>query len=124
MYNTYYSIDIDNVPKGSIEALSEKLKEFMDDIWENSCTNLGGHYYGRWYEWEVDLANLSSEFPEIFITVDGSGEDAYDWWRAYVKDGSIQVTHAKIVYEEYDPAKMREINPPQLGEKPSVGDLL
>ena len=123
-YNTYYIVEIKDIPPKCMENICSELDSFLDDIWENSSIFVGGSYYGKWYNWEKDLLNLSSEYPEIFITVDGDGEARDDFWRAFIKDGAIQYSCGHIVYDEYDPEKMKVVNPPHLVEHPTVGDLL
>ena len=123
-YNTYYTVEINDIPPKCMENIYSKIDSFLEDIWESSDTFIGGSYYGRWYDWDRDLINLSSEYPEIFIVVDGDGEERDDFWRAFIKDGAIQYSGGHIVYDEYDPEKMKVVNPPHLVEQPAVEDLL
>ena len=123
-YDTAYSVEIENVPEKSMTQLYDRIEGFLEDIWEQNSTTLSGSYYGRGYDWERDLIQVSSEFPEVFITVDGDGEESDDIWRAFIKDGAIQFAAARIVYDEYDPAKMQQVLPPRLKKQTDVEDLI
>lgn len=122
-YNTYYNIEVENIPAESVQPLVTRLEPMLEDT-HAIFNTIFGSYYGRWYDWDKDLLAISSDYPDVFITVHGDGEDSEDLWRAYIKDGAIQECGAKIVYDEYDPAKMREVNPPHLQKLPSVEDLI
>ncbi len=63
--------------------------------------------YGRkWYDWEEEMTAFSVLLPEHFFTITGFGEENGDIWRAYIKNGKIQLTEAKIIFEEFDEGKM------------------
>ena len=109
--------------EGSEDKFQDFLKELSIESKYSEIKN-GYLYDAKWYDWERDLIQVSSEFPEVFITVDGDGEESDDIWRAFIKDGAIQFAAARIVYDEYDPAKMQQVLPPRLKKQTDVEDLI
>ena len=43
-----------------------------------------------WYEWEADMTAISLRHPGWLFTLDGTGEEPEDRWRAYFLDGQVQ----------------------------------
>jgi hypothetical protein len=60
----------------------------------------------KWYEYDVDMARLSQQFPELVFLLEGEGEEGGDMWKRYYKNGKVQVANAKITYDEYDETKL------------------
>lgn len=56
----------------------------------------------KWYDWQKDLETVSQQFPEVVITVDGTGEESGDIWRAKVQNGKVKVASATITFPELD----------------------
>ena len=40
--------------------------------------------YAKWYDWEEDLKELSKQYPEFMFTVEGAGEDSFDFWICWI----------------------------------------
>lgn len=60
----------------------------------------------KWYDCEKDMRDVSVDFPNIVLTVSGEGEESGDIWRGYFKDGKGFISKAKLVFEEFDEAKL------------------
>ena len=56
----------------------------------------------KWYDWEEDVADLSKQFPFLLFEVEGKGEEADDWWRAYARNGKVIVVEAEIKFPSVD----------------------
>ena len=65
----------------------------------------------KWYEHEEEMVELSKRFPTTLFTLHGEGEDNADVWDKYFLNGKIQRDQGRIVYEGFNPVKLREYNP-------------
>ena len=82
-----------------------ELEYFEDD--DCMCDfYLSNDEASKWYDHEKDMLEMSKEFPEIVFCLHGEGETNEDLWYKYFKNGKIQRCRAKIVYDEYDEAKL------------------
>lgn len=61
---------------------------------------------GKWYDWQEHIKQVSKKFPGVVIKVEGEGEENGHIWKAYAKDGKLQVCTAQITFEEYDESKL------------------
>lgn len=111
-YYTYYELSAD--PFDGKTPISEEVYDALDAEIESMGMSFD-HYsiserslYSTWYDWEFDMALLSSKFPEILFALHGDGESSDDQWIAYFNHGRMQLCQAKIVYPEYDPQKFED----------------
>ena len=54
----------------------------------------------KWYDHDKDMIEVSKQFPDITFILDGEGEDNDDIWKAYYKNGEMEVIQARIVFDE------------------------
>ena len=78
---------------------NENAEYAIDD---NGCTI----QETKWYEWKDELLEFSKKYPECLFTMRGEGEESGDIWKAYVKNGKIQYTQAKLVFANFDESKL------------------
>lgn len=125
-YYTSYVVDVSSIPEEKVDAVYKHLSNLdVFDTLDAYKNTINGYSYSKWYEWENDMLSLSEEFPDVFIEIEGDGEDSDDFWKCYIKDGAQQLCPATITYEQYDPKKMQQIRPPHLPEiEASVADLI
>ena len=64
-------------------------------------------YQSKWYSWNNDMLSLSKMFPDVLFTLNGVGEEHGDIWRAFIKNGKMQVSKAVLMYEPFDESKMK-----------------
>lgn len=85
--------------------------EVIDAIHETTgyCESGSEGFYSdaKWYDWQNHLKIVSKKFPEELIRIEGEGEESGDIWKAYFKNGKMQYTEAKLVFEEFDEAKLK-----------------
>lgn len=79
------------------EEVQQRIKEVSDYDYFNDI---------KWYGYDKDMKQISLEFPDVILTLDGLGEEALDIWKAYYKNGKGFKTRAKTVFEEYDESKL------------------
>lgn len=60
----------------------------------------------KWYDWKEHCLEVSKDFPNLVIKVEGDGEEQGDQWKAYIKNGKIQIAKAVVTFEEFDEAKL------------------
>jgi len=61
----------------------------------------------KWYDWKQHCLEVSKDFPNLVISVSGDGEEQGDQWKAYLKDGKIQIAKAVVTFEAFDEAKLK-----------------
>lgn len=87
----YNALDVE------IESMGLSFDHYSIDEWST---------HGTWYDWESDMALLSSKFPDILFTLCGDGDSSDDQWIAYFNNGRMQLCQAKIVFPKYNPKKL------------------
>lgn len=113
----YYTTFRLSVRNGEVtEEMQTKLKEIMqtklkeiksDDFTGYDMEDLiEGEYEAKWYDWKEDLIKLSKAFPTEVFELSGEGEEREDMWRAYFKNGKVQIEKAEIRIGEYDETKL------------------
>ena len=61
----------------------------------------------KWYDWQKDCLAVSKDFPNLVINIEGDGEEQGDQWKAYIKNGKIQIAKAVISFAEFDESKLK-----------------
>ena len=61
----------------------------------------------EWVSHEKDMKEISKKYPQVLFELKGEGEDSGDLWKTYFKNGKMQRCTARIVYDDFDEAKMR-----------------
>ena len=41
----------------------------------------------KWYDYDTDMADISTDIPNVYFTLDGDGEGNDDLWRSYFLNG-------------------------------------
>lgn len=94
-----------------IVGLKESEQEIFDRVAELSGYGTrwdAEHLYGcKWYEWKEHMLQVSSEFPEVLLKLEGEGEEAGDMWHAYFKNGKFQDCRGEVVYPPFDESKLK-----------------
>jgi len=111
-YYTDFKLDVlDQAPIGSktpIEDITkaiDKLDYFRAEGYGESLLN---HELDsiKWYDYQDDMKNISSQFPNVLFTLRGEGEENGDIWVAYFKNGKVQQSKAKITFDEFNESKL------------------
>lgn len=61
----------------------------------------------KWYDHDIEMLELSKQFPEVVFCLYGDGEETEDIWYTYYKNGKSQYCPVKFVFDEYDESKLR-----------------
>jgi len=108
-YYTNYDLAVETAaPKDELEPVVEAMKTFKPEYGKEWLYYL--FCYGestKWYEYEEDMKEFSSMFPNAIFILTGFGEEPGDIWRAYFKNGKAQVCEAVITYPPYDESKLK-----------------
>lgn len=103
-YYTSYKLSV--LEGGDEEQLIKEFREDSDGaeyaIDEDGYTNESC----KWYDSKSDLLKFSVKRPEAIFCLEGEGEENGDVWKLYVKDGHFQECRAKMVFPEFDRAKL------------------
>lgn len=81
-----------------IEQAFQYMKGHIASIFGNMDANeiLNGeslYFNEKWDSWRIDMKDVSKNFPDVRIEIEGKGED---WWFAVVYGGKIKVAYAEI----------------------------
>lgn len=61
----------------------------------------------KWYSFEEDMKSASKLHPKALFELSGEGEESGDIWKAYFRDGKMQMCRAKIVVDRFDESLMK-----------------
>lgn len=109
-YYTQYSLTVTGIPD---EQTKNALVKYIDSLWwrsifdqcpdDNRLANdtFCLEYYpideAKWYQCEDDIAGLSKQFPQCYFKLHGDGEDTFDIWDCYFKDGDKELCPVEII---------------------------
>lgn len=108
-YTTYFTVernDGEPFTPEQLEAL-DQLSVFNEETEEGDERVVALEGAARWYSWAEDMKELSKIFPETVFKLHGEGEQNYDLWDAYFKNGKWQECRADIIYPDYDEEKLK-----------------
>lgn len=94
----YTRYDISENPQTVQEAIEQKSQYSFYSGQTNAV---------KWYDWEEHCLEVSKGFPSLVIKVEGDGEEQGDQWKAYIKNGKIQIAKAVVIFEEFDETKLK-----------------
>src|ERR1035437_2957137 len=101
-YYTSYILSI-------IEGDENLIEEFRK---ESEGSNYAIDKYGdtnescKWYDSTKDIIEFSLKHPKTLFLLEGAGEDTGDEWKLYVQEGPTQQCRGKMVFPEFDKAKL------------------
>jgi hypothetical protein len=98
------------------EEIKNELIQLAEEKYRTSFNSIDyANYFGfdpfgdttKWYGHEHDMRALSEEYPGVLFTLTGYGEESGDVWRKYFRDGRMQLAPAKIIFEDFNPSKLK-----------------
>lgn len=100
-YYTKYKLDVIQGKDKSIDYVAEigEISGYGDE-WENEEI--------KWYDHYEHMIEYSKKYPDTVFELTGYGEEQDDIWCDFYKDGKVQKTKAKIVFEDFNPLKLKE----------------
>jgi len=109
-YYTTFELNMDNGDDqlAEIHAVLLDIDEatFHLDLEVSPSTAYNSEESGSWRHHEIDMRELSAQFPTVLFQLSGSGEENGDLWEEYYKDGKMQRIDAEITFAEFDSAKL------------------
>ena len=105
-YYTTFTLDAMENGKFVTEAREREICSFASDCSEITsymdieCFNDLSCDSMKWYSHDRDMLELSKHFPTVTFILYGEGEDHDDTWRAFYKNGEMELTVARIVFEK------------------------
>jgi hypothetical protein len=76
---------------------------------EEGSNNMSSDDTMTWYDHDDDCANMSKHFPNVTFCLEGQGEEPSDTWKAYYRNGLIQICRGVITYPPYDISKLKPV---------------
>lgn len=76
----------------------EEMSGYGDETFNNQI---------KWYDYENDMKRISKKYPEVIFCLRGYGEEPGDLWMRYFKNGKIQHSKGKVVFDEFDESKLK-----------------
>jgi len=110
-YYTKYELEVKGINEVKVtDFINEHRKKdpnFMYPVW----TEDGELYITqecKWYGHDEDMDILSKQFPEALFTLHGRGEEDWDLWKKYYKNGKSQRCEGKVTvtFEPLDMSKL------------------
>lgn len=92
-------------PRYDISNNPETVQQAIEDL--SSYTFYNGVNDIKWYDWKEHCLQVSKDFPNLVINIEGEGEESGDHWKAYIKDGKIQICKAVVTFEDFDEGKLK-----------------
>lgn len=97
-YYTRHKLGIVDKGKESIDYLLCKgeisdISGFGTPVFEGSI---------KWHNHEEDMREFSKRYPTAVFCLTGEGQDNWDLWREYYKNGKMQRCDVRIVFDEFD----------------------
>lgn len=112
-YYTNYTLTVWKYPEEvDFDALSTAVLNIDNGAFEERGIDEWG-CLSTWYSQDVDMWELSVQFPQILFRLHGEGESADDLWDEYWQNGSFQHCHEEI--PPFDRAKMQSYE--RLGDR-------
>jgi hypothetical protein len=96
----------------SFIAAKVKVASYDSVIIGELLEEYDGKYQGswKWYDYDSDMTNISSAWPEITFILTGYGEEPGDIWQYKYRSGSKTGGKATILFEdEEDVSDVRDI---------------
>ena len=53
------------------------------------------------------MREVSKQHPNVLFELSGEGGENGDLWKAYFKNGKMQMCKAKIIYDDFDEAQLQ-----------------
>jgi len=97
-YETRYSLELDTWCGDIMEDLLETVEEAKYAFDANGESEAPV----KWYSSERDMREFSKRHPFVLFTLSGEGEESGDLWKAYFRDGLMQLAKADISYAPFN----------------------
>lgn len=107
-YYTHFKIVLGKSTNENKEQLIKDIKKYCSGLasfleyeytnydYNDIVTEYGEYVYGKWYNFEEEMVELSKHYPNLNITVNGHGEQIGDEWILYVKAGKTEYHRAEF----------------------------
>lgn len=110
-YTTYeFEMSLNDTPideSNFEEQVGTSWQDFLKTFYDITNYDFDFSINCKWYDWQAEMRELSSLFPDLLFTIKGVGEESDDYWKCYFKNGLSQLASAKITYDEFDPSKLK-----------------
>ena len=100
-YMTYFELEVRGEPS-DVAQLTANAQKYSDEnvFWEVNLMFMRDQASWKWYSWEEDMIEFSSNYPNILFLLSGDGEDRGDVWFARIKDGECVVKRPTLTVPE------------------------
>lgn len=108
-YYTHFKIVLGNVEQENKKQIIEDLEKYCPGLvsllkcefregyeYDDITAKQGEYIYGKWYNFEEEMTELSKHYPNLNITIQGSGEEVEDNWKMYIKEGKTEHHRAEF----------------------------
>ncbi len=114
-YSTVFTLVTDHLDPAAIDLIKQHIQQLRKEHGEDwfygifgdeGCGELG-QGWGKWYDYQYEMSELSKVCPDIRLTLHGEGEESGDIWNEHYLNGNFQYIKARIILDDFDPAKLK-----------------
>lgn len=100
-YYTNFELSFTNLDCSEAELIAD-LDEVTGYTWSDSF------YLGsaKWYGSNDNMREISKKHPDTLFMLSAEGEEQGDLWKAYFKNGKMQMCAAIITFAPFDETKL------------------
>lgn len=108
-YYTRFSLEVDNIENNKDYDLGVLHAGGSDEdfVCEQTGYTWAFEDTTKWYDYDKDMKLVSKNYPGVLFTLSGEGEESGDIWKSYYWNGKSQFTRATLVFEEFNPEKLK-----------------
>lgn len=99
-YRTIFKLEITDDETGEIMSMLMRTNP-------DACEALEHDYAVKWRGYDGDLEDFSKKFPISVFKLYGEGDDDYDVWIKFYKNGKSYKDRAIITYPPFDKSKLQ-----------------
>ena len=86
-YKTKYSLNIKEKKEKEFIKINKNLIDYHYNQIQNNYLHSCLNYKGTWYDFEGDMLDYSTKYPNLLFIITTIGEDFPDLWRFFFKNG-------------------------------------
>lgn len=96
----YTDFNIRQTGDDDFEEISEEIVNISGYCFDEYSSEKRLFLNAKWYNWDVNMTEISRKFPNSLFQVDGEGEEGHDIWRCFFRNGRCESIKVEVKYSE------------------------